>query len=115
MTRRRASLAAADALTLHPWVPGAEGGGVQWRLLGTLSNARYATRDEVDGLRRRHEDLDRPKATLIPIRPTQPADLLQPEDVTAEPITIAGRRTMARRREVGHGGSSSGRRGIAPR
>lgn len=68
---RGASLAAADALTIRPWAPGAEGGAVHWRLLGTLSNTRYATRDEVDGLRHRQEGLDRPQAThaaLIPIR-----------------------------------------------
>jgi len=70
-TCRGAGLAPAKALTIHPWEPGPIDDTTNWRLLGTLSNTRYATRDEVDGLRRRQEGLDRPQATqaaLIPIR-----------------------------------------------
>jgi hypothetical protein len=42
-----------------------------WTLHGLISNLRYATRTEVDGLRARQEGLGRPGATLaamIPIR-----------------------------------------------
>ncbi|KPF69791.1 chlorite dismutase [Bosea sp. AAP35] len=68
---RGAGLAPAPALTIRPWEPGTADGAVHWRLLGTISNTRYATRDEMAGLRVRQEGLDRPQAThaaLIPIR-----------------------------------------------
>lgn len=61
----------------------AAAGAVAWRLRGTLSNARYATRAEVTALRTRQQGLMRPEATcaaLIPIRKS-PAwwDLAQDE------------------------------------
>lgn len=68
---RGAGLAPAEALTIRPGAPGPVDPGALWRLLGTVSHTRYATRDEVEGLRRRQEGLDRPQATraaLIPIR-----------------------------------------------
>jgi len=68
---RGAGLAPAEALTIHPWEPGPIDDTTSWRLLGTLSNLRYATRDEVAGLRVRQEGLDRRQAThaaLIPIK-----------------------------------------------
>ena len=68
---RGAGLAPAEALTIHPWEPGPIDDPTSWRLLGTVSNLRYATRDEVAGLRARQEGLDRRQAThaaLIPIK-----------------------------------------------
>lgn len=68
---RGAGLAPAKALTIRPWEPGPTDDTTSWRLLGTVSNIRYATRDEVAGLRARQEGLERPQATqaaLIPIR-----------------------------------------------
>jgi hypothetical protein len=68
---RGSGLAPAKALAIRPWEPGLTDDTTIWRLLGTVSNIRYATRDEVAGLRARQEGLDRRQAThaaLIPIR-----------------------------------------------
>ncbi len=65
------SLDPAPRLAVRPYEIG---GGEQkpgWRLLGTVSNVRYATRMEVASLRQRQEPLQRPQASravLIPIR-----------------------------------------------
>lgn len=64
------SLALAPALGIGPDAQVATG-GVAWRLRGTLSNTRYATRAEMTDLRTRQPALMRAEATcaaLIPIR-----------------------------------------------
>lgn len=65
------SLDPAPRLAMRPVEPGVGAPDARWRLLGTVSNVRYATRSEVTNLRRRQEPLQRPKASraaLIPIR-----------------------------------------------
>lgn len=65
------SLGPAPRLALRPFEPGMDATEASWRLLGTVSNIRYATRTEVASLRRRQEPLQRPQASraaLIPIR-----------------------------------------------
>jgi chlorite dismutase len=65
------SLNFARRLAVLPFAPSEDAPLASWRLLGTVSNIRYATRTEVASLRRRQEPLQRPQASraaLIPIR-----------------------------------------------
>jgi chlorite dismutase len=65
------SLQPAEKLAMRLFEPGMDEPAASWRLLGTVSNVRYATQAEVVSLRRRQEPLQRPQASraaLIPIR-----------------------------------------------
>jgi len=65
------SLDPAQKLAMRLFEPGMDEPEASWRLLGTVSNVRYATQAEVVSLRRRQEPLQRPQASraaLIPIR-----------------------------------------------
>lgn len=66
-----AGLAPADALTVKPLAATQIEPAMSWRLLGAVSNVRYATRNEVTALREVQPALTRPQATraaLIPIK-----------------------------------------------
>jgi hypothetical protein len=74
---RGESLAPVERLTVAPAVaasPSPSAAGTLWRLRGVVSNERYVSRPERDGLRAVQEGLGRPAAVcaaLIPIRKNQ--------------------------------------------
>lgn len=65
------SLDPAQKLDMRPVEPGMQKAAATWRLLGTVSNVRYATQAEVVSLRRRQEPLQRPQASRAALIPTR--------------------------------------------